>query len=65
MIRIYHDDPHFYNFLCSLDRAAYLENPRVYLKAVRVTLIALGYDEAYINDTFRDYLEEFFNVLYS
>lgn len=62
---LWYEEPDFKDFLSSLDRAEYLENPRVYLKAIRVTLIALGYSERYINGYFREYLEDYFNLIYS
>lgn len=43
------------------DRAERYENPRVYMKAIRSTLIALGYDENYVNGPFRDYMEKMFD----
>lgn len=46
------------SFLLNLERAELHANKTVYLKAVRVTLIALGYDENYINGEFREKLEE-------
>lgn len=58
---IWYEDRDFRKFLKSLDRAEYDENPRVYLKAVRFTLIALGYIEDYVNGEFREKLEEFFH----
>lgn len=47
-------------FFNDLGRAELYENKRVFLKAVRVTLISLGYDESWVNDQFRDLLESYF-----
>lgn len=40
-------------------RAECEENPRVYLKAIRATLIALGYDEEWVNGRAREIFEDF------
>lgn len=44
-------------FVNKLSRAELHSNVAVYTKAVRVTLIALGYDEDWVNEEFREYLE--------
>lgn len=40
-------------------RAECEEDPKIYLKAVRATLIALGYDEDWVNGRFREIIEDF------
>ena len=40
-------------------RAECEENPRIYLKAIRATLIALGYDPDWVNSRGREIFEEF------
>lgn len=45
------------DFLNKISRADFQENPIIYSKAIRVSLIALGYDEDWVNDEFREYLE--------
>lgn len=40
-------------------RAECEENPRIYLKAIRATLIALGYDPDWVNGRGREIFEEF------
>lgn len=40
-------------------RAECEENPRVYLKAIRATLIALGYDPDWVNGRGREIFEAF------
>lgn len=57
---LWYEDKFFTEFLTSVMRAEYEENPRVYTKAIRSTLIALGYDENYINGEFRDRMEKYF-----
>lgn len=57
---LWYEDKFFIEFLNSVMRAEYLDNPRVYKKAIRATLIALGYDEDYINGEFRTRMEEYF-----
>lgn len=42
-------------FLFNVHRAEADDNPRIYLKAIRCTLIALGYPEDYVNGDFYDY----------
>lgn len=44
-------------FLGKLSRAEFESNPIIFSKAVRVSLIALGYDENWVNTEFREYLE--------
>lgn len=48
------------DFINNISRAELEENPIIYLKAIRVSLIALGYDEDWVNTEFRDYLETSF-----
>lgn len=43
-----------------IDRAELYQDPIVYLKAVRATLIALGYESEQINGSFRDLLESYY-----
>lgn len=57
---LWYEDTFFNEFLTLVLRDEYFENPRVYTKAIRSTLIALGYDEHYINGEFRDRMESFF-----
>lgn len=45
-------------FICECLRAEAYENPRVFSKAVRVTLLALGYNSEWVENTFRDTLDE-------
>lgn len=40
-------------------RAECDEDPRIFLKAVRATLIALGYDEEWVNGRGREIFEDF------
>lgn len=47
------------DFISHCSRAEWYECPRSYNKAIRVTLINLGYDEEWVNETFRDMLDEF------
>lgn len=46
------------SLLNTLGRYESTVNPIVYFKAVRVTLIALGYDTQWVDDDFRSMLEE-------
>lgn len=46
------------NFLGKLSRAEFEDNPIIFSKAIRVSLIALGYDEEWVNDDFRTRLEK-------
>lgn len=41
-----------------ISRAELRECPRSYFKAVRATLIALGYDEHWVNGRFREMMAE-------
>lgn len=50
-------------FLFSINRAEMKENPRVYMKAIRATLVALGYNEDYINGEFRDIMEDLYEKI--
>lgn len=45
-------------FVAAIDRAELDDNPAVYLKAVCVTLLALGYDLEWINGILRPQLEK-------
>lgn len=47
--------------LTRADRCERLENPRIYMKAIRSTLIAIGYDEDFVNGPFRDYMEKIYD----
>lgn len=51
-------------FLNQIDRAEFDENPRVYAKAIRTTLIVLGYDDDWVNGEFRDNLEHTYNFYF-
>lgn len=46
-------------FIADCSRAEWYECPRSYNKAIRVALIALGYDEDWVNEHFRELLDEF------
>ena len=48
--------------LLDIHRAEFDENPRIYLKAVRATLIALGCTDSYVNGEFREWIESQFAV---
>lgn len=41
-----------------VDRAERLENPKVYTKAIRATLLALGFKPSWVDGSFRTLLEE-------
>lgn len=43
-----------------VDRAELYQEPIVYLKAVRATLIALGYEKEQVNGSFRNLLESYY-----
>lgn len=43
----------FKAFVNSVIRSEYFDNPIIYKKAIRATLIALGYNEDFINGEFR------------
>lgn len=45
-----------------LSRVEMFENPRCFIKGVRATLIALGYDQDFIEGEFREYLECYYGV---
>lgn len=60
MMCLWYEDKSFIEFLNSVMRAEYDDNPTVYKKAIRATLIALGYDEDYINGEFRSRMEDYF-----
>lgn len=49
-----------YRFLNDIMRAEYHENPRVYKKAIRAVLIALGYKEQYVNGQFRKFMDRYY-----
>jgi hypothetical protein len=46
-----------FDFLNKISRSEFEERPVEYSKGVRVALIALGYDEDWVNGEFREYLE--------
>lgn len=48
-------------FLGQLDRAEFSTHPIEYSKGIRSTLIALGYDEDFINGEFRERLEDYYS----
>lgn len=50
-------DPHF---IADLGRSELFDNKTSYFKAVRVTLISLGFDRDIINGRFRECLERFY-----
>lgn len=52
------------NLLNTVGRSETVENPRVYLKAIRCTLISLGYDEEWVNGKFRNILEKSFKYAF-
>lgn len=41
-----------------VDRAERLDNPRVYTKAIRATLMALGFKPSWVDGSFRTLLED-------
>lgn len=47
-------------FFGSTLRAEVDRDPLLWCKCIRTTLIAIGYPENYINDEFRDKLEEYY-----
>jgi hypothetical protein len=51
-------------FFNQISRFEFAERPIEYSKAVRVTLIALGFDEDWINGEFRQYLETTFQFYF-
>lgn len=56
----------FWNFLNKLDRyECGCDHNYLYFKGIRVTLLAFGYDPAYINGTFREILEGYLTGSYS
>lgn len=48
-------------FLNQLDRAEFRSHPVEYSKGIRSCLIALGYDEDFINGAFRERLEDYYS----
>ncbi len=50
-----------WDFINQTCRAEADENRRVYLKAIRVSLDALGYDRDWLNSTFRNALEYYYD----
>lgn len=50
-------DPHF---IADLGRSELFDNKTSYFKAVRVTLISLGFDRDIINGRFKECLERFY-----
>lgn len=51
-------------FVNQLSRVEFESDPIVYSKAIRVTLIALGYDETWVNTDFREFLEKNYDFLF-
>lgn len=51
-------------FIGKLSRLEFDERPVEYSKGVRVALIALGYDESWVNGDFRDMLETEYDFLW-
>lgn len=49
------------SFLTSCMRAEMYENKRVYMKAIRATLIAIGFTDKFVNGFFREYMERFYS----
>jgi hypothetical protein len=58
------DYPVMCEFFNQISRFEFAERPIEYSKAVRVTLIALGYDEEWVNGEFRQYLETTFEYYF-
>lgn len=52
------------DFLGKISRAEFEDNPIIFSKAIRVSLIALGYDEEWVNDEFRQYLERTYEYFF-
>lgn len=52
------NEEQIHSLLNKLSRYESTVNPKVYFKAVRVTLLTLGYDEEWVNGDFREKLEE-------
>lgn len=52
------DDDEARRLIAGVRRAELYECPRSYMKAVRATLIALGYDEYWVNGRFREIMSE-------
>lgn len=50
-----------WDFINETCRAEADENRRVYLKAIRVSLLALHYDRDWVESTFRDALEYYYD----
>ena len=61
---LWYEEDFFRFFLSNVVRFEYFHDP-VFKKAIRCTLIALGYSEHYINGEFRDKRDEFFNENFS
>lgn len=51
-------DAELHLFVNRLSRAEFEMNPIVYSKAVRVTLVSLGYDETWVDTDVRELLEK-------
>lgn len=51
---------HVNKMLSVIDRYERLENPHVYLKAIRATLLSLGFGVDWDENEFRDQLEDYF-----
>lgn len=47
-------------FVASCDRAEAHDNPVAWCKAIRVVLYELGFKEDWVNENFRNILEEFY-----
>lgn len=58
---LWYEEDFFRVFLSNVVRFEYFQDPVIFKKAIRCTLIALGYSEHYINGEFRDKMDEFFN----
>lgn len=51
-------DPDY--FIASIDRAEASSDPVVWSKAVRCTLIELGFNEHWVNEVFRERIDSFY-----
>lgn len=55
-------DTDMYNFIWKCHRAEVSTNPVIFCKALRVSLLALGYDEEWVETTFRETLENEYKI---
>lgn len=48
-------------FVESICRSEFYENPRCFIKGIKVTLLYLGYDTDFVLDELTNYLWEYYN----